>query len=69
MKKQFEDTDLDCLLTEVDPHLMWNRKQKQALKNRILTDIENLEVKRSNKLSYKRGLRPLVFSAVLAASI
>ncbi|WP_225434147.1 DUF4179 domain-containing protein [Peribacillus tepidiphilus] len=69
MKRQFEDTDFDCLLKEVDSHFMWKKKQKQALKNRILTDIENLESQGRNRLAYKRSLRPFVFSAVLAASI
>lgn len=49
MKRQFEDTDFDCSLTDLDSHFIWKKKQKQELKNRILTDIENLESNDSNK--------------------
>ncbi|KOR80616.1 hypothetical protein AM232_20755 [Bacillus sp. FJAT-21352] len=49
MRKQYEDTDFDSFLKKLNSDLMWKTKQKQELKNRILTDIENLESQERNK--------------------
>jgi hypothetical protein len=49
MRKQYEDTDFDSSLKKLNFDLMWKTKQKQELKNRILTDIENLESQERNK--------------------
>ncbi|MEW5552643.1 DUF4030 domain-containing protein [Peribacillus frigoritolerans] len=49
MKKQYEDTDLDSSLKKLNSDLMWKTKQKQELKNRIITDIEKLESQERNK--------------------
>ncbi|MGM1035918.1 MAG: DUF4030 domain-containing protein [Bacillota bacterium] len=49
MRKQYEDTDFDSSLKKLNSDLMWKTKQKQELKNRILTDIENLESQERNK--------------------
>ncbi|WP_144554228.1 DUF4030 domain-containing protein [Peribacillus simplex] len=49
MRKQYEDTDFDSSLKKLNSDLMWKTKQKQELKNRILTDIENLESQQRNK--------------------
>jgi hypothetical protein len=43
MKKQYDDTDLDSSLKRLNSDLMWKTKQKQELKNRIITDIEKME--------------------------
>ncbi|MFD9627398.1 DUF4030 domain-containing protein [Peribacillus muralis] len=49
MKRQYEDTDFDSSLKKLNSDLLWNTKQKQELKSRILTDIENLESQERNK--------------------
>lgn len=49
MKKQYEDTDLDISLKKLNADLLWKTKQKQELKNRIITDIEKLESQERNK--------------------
>ncbi|MBD8136132.1 DUF4030 domain-containing protein [Bacillus sp. CFBP 13597] len=49
MRKQYEDTDFDSSLKKLNSDLMWKTKQKQELKNRILTDIENLKSQERNK--------------------
>lgn len=49
MKKPFEDTDFDDSLKKLNSNLMWKTKQKQELKNRIMTDIETLESKEKSK--------------------
>ena len=69
MRKQYEDTEFDSPLNDLDSNFMWKTKQKQDLKNRILTDIELLESQGKHKLVYKRNPRPFVVSAVLAATI
>lgn len=49
MKRQYEDTDFDSSLKKLNSDLMWKTKQKQELKNRILTDIEKLDSQEKNK--------------------
>lgn len=49
MKKQYEDTDLDISLKKLNADLLWKTKQKQELKNRIISDIEKLESQERNK--------------------
>ncbi|MFT8322948.1 MAG: DUF4030 domain-containing protein [Bacillus sp. (in: firmicutes)] len=49
MKRKFEDADFDSSLKDLDSHFIWKKKQMLELKNRILTDIETLEINRSNK--------------------
>lgn len=52
MKKQFEEgTDFDASLKKLNSDLIWKTKQKQELKNRIITDIEKLEFQEKNKNS------------------
>lgn len=43
MKRQYEDTEVDIPLKDLESNLIWKKTQKQVLKNRIQTDIENLE--------------------------
>lgn len=71
MKKQYEDTDFDSSLKKLNSDLMWKTKQKQELKNRILTDIENLESQERNKhpillTRIKKGsvIRKLAYSSI-----
>jgi hypothetical protein len=52
MKKQYEDTELDYPLKELNSDLMWKKTKKQELKNRILMDIENLESNERNKYAF-----------------
>lgn len=49
--KQYEDTEFDNSLKDLESNFMWKKKQKQDLKNQILTDIENLESNKRNKNS------------------
>ncbi|MBD7939443.1 DUF4030 domain-containing protein [Cytobacillus sp. Sa5YUA1] len=50
MRKQYEDdTEFDSSLKKLDSDFMWKTKQKQELKNRIMTDIEQLEFNVGNK--------------------
>ncbi|CAH0344640.1 DUF4179 domain-containing protein [Bacillus sp. CECT 9360] len=69
MRKQYEDTEFDSPLKKLDSDFLWKTKQKQDLKNRILTDIELLESQGKHTLAYKKNPRPFVISAVLAATI
>ncbi len=48
MKNHYEDTELDIPLKNLNSNLMWKKTIKQQLKNRILTDIENLDFKAKN---------------------
>lgn len=62
MKRHYEDTEFDNPLKELESNFMWKNKQKQDLKNLILTDIKNLESNKSNKnpiLSAKNKRRRL----------
>ncbi|MBP0726768.1 DUF4179 domain-containing protein [Bacillus sp. RG28] len=49
MKKQFLDTEFDISLKDLNSNLMWNKKQKQDLKQSILADIKLLEFNEKNK--------------------
>ncbi|MFJ7932098.1 DUF4030 domain-containing protein [Peribacillus sp. NPDC096448] len=62
MKKQYEDTDLDSSLKKLNADLLWKTKQKQELKNRIITDIEKLE-------SQKRNKNPLLSTRIKKVSL
>lgn len=71
MKKHQQDIELDDPLKDLESHKMWNKQQKQQLKNRILMDLENLESndrKRNSILltnSKKVGLaRKLAYSSL-----
>lgn len=48
MKKQYEDIDLDISLDKLDSDLRWKKTIKNELKERILTNIENLESNEKN---------------------
>ncbi|GIN70953.1 hypothetical protein J14TS2_14280 [Bacillus sp. J14TS2] len=70
MRKQFGNADFDNSLRDVDSHFMWKEKQKQELKNRIFTDIENLEsnekqVKSKGKKRYPQWLIGSVASLLI----
>lgn len=43
MRKQYEDIEFDSTLKKLDSDFLWKVRQKQELKNRILTDIELIE--------------------------
>ncbi|MDQ0862277.1 DUF4030 domain-containing protein [Bacillus sp. V2I10] len=43
MQKHFEDGFDDHSLKKLEDDIIWNKTQKRELKNRILTDVENLE--------------------------
>ncbi|MED4696918.1 DUF4030 domain-containing protein [Peribacillus frigoritolerans] len=62
MRKQYEDTDFDSSLKKLNSDLMWKTKQKQELKNRILTDIENLE-------SQERNKHPIILTRIKKVSL
>jgi hypothetical protein len=49
--KQYEDTEFDNSLKDLESNFMW--KKKQDLKNQILTDIESLESNKRNKNSIR----------------
>jgi len=49
MKGQYEDTDFDNSLKQLNSDIMWKAKQKQELKKRIIIDIEKLESNEKNK--------------------
>ena len=51
MIKQYEDTEFDNSLKDLESDFMWKKKQKQDLKTQILTDIEKLESNKRNKNS------------------
>ncbi|MED1469247.1 DUF4030 domain-containing protein [Bacillus salipaludis] len=55
MRKQYEDTEFDIPLKKLDSDFLWKTKQKQELKKRIITDIEQLE----NNTRIKKTLLPL----------
>jgi hypothetical protein len=64
MKKRCSDTNIDDSLKELDSHLIW--KKKHLVKNRILTEIDNLpcaEIKFTKRGSIKRKL---VYPGILA---
>jgi hypothetical protein len=64
VKKRCSDTDIDYSLKELDSHLIW--KKKQLVKNRILTDIDNLpcaELKYTKRRSLKRRM---AYSGIVA---
>jgi hypothetical protein len=71
MNQPFEDTQLDHSLKELDSHFMWKKKRKQELKNRILTNIENLEGKDSsvNHITVPATKRVKRFVVLLVASL
>ncbi|GKU80955.1 DUF4367 domain-containing protein [Niallia sp. NCCP-28] len=50
MKRRNADADFDSSLRDLDTHFIWKKKQKQELKGRIFSDIENLEF---NKMQVK----------------
>jgi hypothetical protein len=76
MKRQFDDTDFNYSLKELDSHFMWKKKRKQELKNRILTQIDNLasnqsadnHIKETTNKRIKRFVVPLVASAFVVLS-
>lgn len=76
MKPPFNDTEYDYSLKKLDSHFIWNKKRKQELKNRILTDIDNLESHQSDSKyiiattnkRLKRLAIPLVASVLLVFS-
>lgn len=49
MKKQYEDTEFDSQLKNLNTDFLWKHKQQQELKNRILTDMEKLQFNESRK--------------------
>lgn len=81
MKRHYENIELDNMLKDLESNFMWKKKQKQELKNKILTDIENLEsnegkrnsiiftnskkVRLTNKLVYSILVPVLLFSYII----
>jgi hypothetical protein len=76
MNRQFEDTEFDHALEELDSHFMWKKKQKLELKNRILKHIEESEPYEciENPIAVTKNRRvkwfvvPLVASALIVLS-
>ncbi|WP_449623038.1 DUF4030 domain-containing protein [Robertmurraya sp. Marseille-Q9965] len=69
MKKQVEDINFDHSLKKFDSGLVWKTKQKQELKNRIMTDMERLCPNEKPKNVFlrtrKRGLaHKLIYSGI-----
>ncbi|MEH6941423.1 DUF4030 domain-containing protein [Bacillus sp. JJ722] len=67
MKKQFEDTDFDSSIQKLDSDMIWNKTQKQKLKNRILTSIEESQQHEDNSnfmLSARDNQRSLAMKLV-----
>lgn len=71
MKRHYTDTDFDRSLEDLDSHFMWKKEQKLELKNRILTDIDRIEIQGEDKngidiIRSKKSIFPrkLVYSAV-----
>jgi hypothetical protein len=71
MKRHYTDIDFDNSLEDMEPHFLWETRQKQVLKNRILTDIDMLEIEAQNMTTIEssRNLkvslsRKLVYSAI-----
>lgn len=51
--KQYDDTEFNNALKDIESNFGWKKKQKQDLKNQILTDIEKLETIKRNKNSIR----------------
>src|SRR4051794_22593937 len=76
MNQQFENTEFNHSLKDLDSHFMWRKKRKQDLKSRILRNIEDLESHESIKnpiavtkhKRVKRFVVPLVASALVVLS-
>jgi hypothetical protein len=76
MNQQFEDTEFNHSLNDLDSHFMWKKKRKQELKSRILRHIDDLESHESIKnpiavtknKRVKRIVVPLVASALVVLS-
>jgi hypothetical protein len=71
MRKHYIDSDFDSSLENMESHFVWRTRQKQGLKNRILTDIEMLEIQAQNKTTIESSPnhsvslpRKLVYSAI-----
>jgi hypothetical protein len=52
MKNQYENTEFDHPLKELNSDLKWKKTKQQELKNRILIDIGNLESNEKNKYAF-----------------